>query len=140
MLCTRVLLTHYWLAPLSPAALCPSSPSTPSAPLLPQNVFSQVYNTFLSRYGNNPPTGWEASCNWTAAAVGCQQNYGWGEWTGMNQALQINFTCGSNVLGMIADVNYNGNYVNVRRCCTVPRCAALCCVVWMAATVASFRT
>lgn len=44
---------------------------------------------------------------------------GWGEWTGMNQALQVNYTCGNNVLGMIADVNFNDNYVNVSSGCLI---------------------
>lgn len=35
----------------------------------------------------------------------------------MNQALQVNFTCGNNVLGMIADVNFNDNYINVSSDC-----------------------
>ena len=56
---------------------------------------------------------------------------GWGQWTGMNQALQVNYTCGDNVLGMIADVNYNDNYVNVRPRCVALRCAVLvlCCAM-----------
>lgn len=56
----------------------PSAEPLPAPSPPPQNVYSQIYNTFLSRYSNNPPAGWESSCSWTAAAVGCQQNYGEG--------------------------------------------------------------
>lgn len=78
---------------------------------------------------------------WTGMNQVCQTNLnvlssslrsaGWGQWTGMNQALQINYTCGDNVLGMIADVNYNDNYVNVRPRCVALRCAVLvlCCAM-----------
>lgn len=63
-------------APVHCLCLPDSLHCLPSLSVPFQATLQQVYNTFLSRYSNAPLSGWEPSCNWTATAFGCQQNYG----------------------------------------------------------------